>query len=86
MPFRVDFGNSLFRLPSAAALRARAVLQETEASMDAMPRDTAFRLALGETDLIVEVEGWRLSYRVDPEKSLLVVTGADPRAAKPRLG
>jgi hypothetical protein len=74
MPFEVQLAPPpSAEVPQPVLRRGRVILEEIAATLEAMPAGESFWSAVTDTDLTVDVEGWRFIYRVDLPASKLVV-------------
>jgi hypothetical protein len=73
--FSLEFAPCL-RLPAAVGTRLERILRDIAEWLDALPEDSGYLKAVDGEVAELNIEGWRVEYRVNRRPRGLVVIGA----------
>ena len=76
--FTIGFAKRM-RLPRAVKAHLDRILRDLGEWLDVLPEDSAYMKAIDGEVTEINVEGWRISFRVDRHPRGIFVTGADRR-------
>ncbi len=76
MGYEVSFASGLSQVPTRIRLRLNDRLEEVAAAIATIPADSVIMKSVLEGALVIEISDWRFEYRIDPERSRIVVIDA----------
>lgn len=85
MGYEVSFANGLVQVPTRVRLRLNDRLEEVADAIATIPSDSVIMRSVLEGALVIEIADWRFEYRVEPERSRIVVIDAAELSRPPPL-
>jgi len=78
MTYAVVFRNVMDDVPAEIRARLRRSLEEIARVMDGIPPSSEMVASFAQSPMHLDVSGWRFLYKVEQDKTRLVVTAAAP--------
>ena len=79
-PLRLSFAQPFIDVPRDVGAELHRRMREIIASLESVPRSSAFWMSLGESWLVIRIQDWRFQYQIDLPADRVVVVAAAKRA------
>ena len=83
MGYEVTFASGLVPVPTRIRLRLSDRLEEVAEAIASIPSDSVIMKSVLEGPLVIEIADWRFEYRVEPQRSRILIIDASELSRPP---
>ncbi len=82
MDYVIDEAPSVGTIPAAVREHLCDRVKEVVIALETLARPSALLTSVADSDLVLQVDGWRFTYQIWPEAKLVRIVNASSMAAK----